>query len=273
MSEENKVNLDAPAFGAGSQTSTPETTTGASQAKELGQDDAEIVTRKIEVKEEPEESEEEQKIPYSRFKTIADQKRQAEEEALELKEKYDRLLSVREDRIEKAVEPTDEKLLNYMIKLYGDNDNTREAFKVESERLNYIKQQAREEAIIAYENVRINETRSLARNEQTIDNHLDDLQDYLGRRLTEEEQSGILEVVDEYTPKDEDGNYSGDLLPFDKAYEIYEMKNQNTAQRGKRARSTATNLTGKSTEGEPSGVEKANRDFDPRNWNSYRNRI
>ena len=69
MEEKEKVNLDAPAFGVGSQGSdTSETTSEISQIKELGQDDAELVTRKDEG-----ESEEEQKVPYSRFKTIADQ--------------------------------------------------------------------------------------------------------------------------------------------------------------------------------------------------------
>lgn len=273
--EEKKVNLDAPAFGVGADKAndSSEPTTETPQVKELGQDDAELVTRKLEVKTENEESEEEQKIPYSRFKTIADARREAEEEAAELKEKYDRLLSERESRVEKAEEPSDEKLLGYMVKLYGDNDNTRAAYKVELERLNYIKQQAREEAQNAYESVRVNETRSLARNEQTIDNHLEDLQSYLGRNLTEEEQSGILEIVDDYTPKDSDGNYSGDLIPFYKAYEIYEMKNQSAAQSGKRARSKATNLTGRGTDGEPSGVEKKNNEYNPMDWNAYRRRI
>lgn len=272
---EKKIDLDAPAFGPGAETlETSETTTEASQAKELGQDETETsepVTRKVEVKEE--ESEEEQKIPYSRFKTIADQKRQAEEEATELKEKYDRLLNEREKRQESVSEPSDEKLLSYMVKLYGDNPNTHEAYKVELERLAYIKQQAREEAQQAYESVRVNESKALARNEQTIDNNLADLQSYIGRNLTEEEQSGLLEIVDEYTPKDLDGNYSGDLLPFDKALEIYEMKNQTKTQTSKKARSNATNLTGRNTEGEPSGAEKANKDFNPLDWNSYRRRI
>lgn len=259
----DKEVLDAPAFGAGS-ASTSDTTDEISQIKELGQD-SELVTHN-------EESEEEQKIPYSRFKTIADQKRQAEDEALEMREKYERLVNERSRPVE-AERPVDETILDSFIKMYGDNDNTRKAAQIETDRLSYIERRARDSAEEAYENVRVNETRSLARNEQTIDNHLDDLQSYLGRHLTDDEQTGVLEIVDEYTPKDGDGNYSGDLLPFDKAMEIYEMKNQAQGQSSKRARSNATRLTGGSSEGEPSGVEKRNKEFNPMDWNSYRNRI
>lgn len=280
MSEIKNVDLDAPAFGKNAATidadSTSETTSEVSQTKELGQDDAELVTRKVdESKEETteEESEEEQKIPYSRFKTIADQKRQAEQEALEANERYERLLNDRREREQSAEKPEDEKLLDYMIKLYGDNENTRAAYKVELERIEYIEKRAEERALRSIEEARTNETKSLQKNEEVIDNNLEDLSNYIGRPLTEKEEAGILEIVDEYTPKDEDGNYSGDLLPFDKAYEIYEMKNQSRVQSNKKARSTATRVTSNSSEGEPSGLEKQNKEFNPLNWNAYRSRI
>jgi len=115
--EENKINLDAPAFGAGSQTDTSETTTETSQVKELGQDDAELVTRKVEETSQEEESEEEQKIPYSRFKAINDEKRRLEQEKFEANERYERLLRESEARRQEAEKPEDEKLLGYMIKL------------------------------------------------------------------------------------------------------------------------------------------------------------
>lgn len=279
MEEElKKVDLDAPAFGKGSapaDTTTSEPTTEVSQTKELGQDDAELVTRKLEAEEadNEEESEGEQKIPYSRFKTISDQKREAEARALEAQERLERILNEREQRVQEAEKPEDEKLLGYMIKLYGDNENTREAYKVELERLAYLEKRAEQRAIESVKEYRENEAKALEKNEEIIDNNLEDLESYVGKKLTEKEQSGILEIVDEYTPKDEDGNYSGDLLPFDKAYEIYQLKNQTRTQASKKARSNATNLTSRNTEGEPNSVEKNNKSFDPLNWNSYRSRI
>jgi hypothetical protein len=45
----------------------------------------------------------------------------------------------------------------------------------------------------------------------------------LGRELTENEQIAILDIVDEYTPKDKDGNYLCHLLPFDYAWKVYKL--------------------------------------------------
>lgn len=57
-----------------------------------------------------------------------------------------------------------------------------------------------------------------------IDERLEDLVEYLGRELTEGETSAILDIVDEYTPKDSKGNYLIELLPFDYAWRVYEAK-------------------------------------------------
>ena len=59
-----------------------------------------------------------------------------------------------------------------------------------------------------------------------IDEQFLELQDMIGRELTEDEQSEVLDIVDEYTPKDKDGNYLCSLLPFDYAWEIYQTKNR-----------------------------------------------
>ena len=80
---EVKVNLDAPAFGAGSDKAEVEDvekgqSLGDMPASTLNDD---LPMRKVEVKEEVDEPEE-GRVPFSRFKTIADQKRQAEEEAM-----------------------------------------------------------------------------------------------------------------------------------------------------------------------------------------------
>lgn len=57
-----------------------------------------------------------------------------------------------------------------------------------------------------------------------IDARLAELAEDLGRELTEAEQSVILDIVDEYTPHDEEGNFLCDLLPFEYAWEIYQVK-------------------------------------------------
>jgi hypothetical protein len=59
-----------------------------------------------------------------------------------------------------------------------------------------------------------------------IDKNLEELADSVGRLLTVQETSDILDVVDEYTPKDKDGNYLGPMLPFDYAWVIYQIKRE-----------------------------------------------
>lgn len=70
------------------------------------------------------------------------------------------------------------------------------------------------------ESLRVNENIGI------IDKHLSGLCDYLGRLLTEEETNDILDIVDEYTPKDKDGDYLGPLLPFEYAWEIYKIQKE-----------------------------------------------
>ncbi len=61
-------------------------------------------------------------------------------------------------------------------------------------------------------------------NIEIIDENLEGLSYSIGRELTEEEEDEILMIVDEFTPKNEKGNYLVDLLPFDYAWEIYQAK-------------------------------------------------
>jgi len=70
----------------------------------------------------------------------------------------------------------------------------------------------------------VDENQQIEGNIAIIDVQLLELQNMLGRELTEDEQSTILDIVDEYTPKDSDGSYLCSLLPFEYAWEIYEIK-------------------------------------------------
>ena len=71
------------------------------------------------------------------------------------------------------------------------------------------------------ENILGKEYLELEENVAEIDENMENLVAYIGRDLTEYEECRILEIVDEYTPKDKDGNYSEDLFSFEKAWRIY----------------------------------------------------
>lgn len=63
------------------------------------------------------------------------------------------------------------------------------------------------------------------KNIEIIDENFEELAECVGREITEEEQSDILDIVDELTPKNAEGNYIAELLPFDYAWKVYEAKN------------------------------------------------
>jgi hypothetical protein len=215
---------------------------------------------------------EEQRVPYSRLKSQIDARRDAEERAELAEENYQRLLNEERSRPE-PTKAQDGEIPSYWLRMYGDTDNSREAYKYELERQQSITDTARREAVEAVRAERSNESQTLSRNERTIDNKLEDLSESLGRPLTETEEGALLDIVDEYTPTDEDGNYSGDLISMDKAWEILSLQQNASGQRTRRARSTATSLTSQRTESESGDTEKENANWNPRDWNSWKKRI
>jgi hypothetical protein len=64
------------------------------------------------------------------------------------------------------------------------------------------------------------------KNVDKINENFEELAEYIGRELTVYEESAILDIVDEYTPKDANGDYLTGILPFDYAWEVYEAKKE-----------------------------------------------
>jgi hypothetical protein len=60
--------------------------------------------------------------------------------------------------------------------------------------------------------------------EEEIGERLKDLYEFIGRELTRPERRRVLEIVEKYSPRDEDGDYWSleTLLPFEHAWVIYE---------------------------------------------------
>jgi hypothetical protein len=59
--------------------------------------------------------------------------------------------------------------------------------------------------------------------EDEIDQHLDQLQEYIGRELVEIERRAVLDIVGENSTKDEDGNIVL-YFSFIQAWKIYEQQ-------------------------------------------------
>lgn len=261
-----EIDLTKPAFGPGSQKiAEDQGETLAPQAEETRE-----VVEPVASAESVEEAEE-QKVPYSRFKKFHDRALEAEREAAEWRARA-------ESQSERTYEPHREsepsEVPSWWRELYGETDASQKAWKIQERANQQLIEEARQQALEAVQSERQQESTRIRQNEETIDEGLDALSDLVGHPLTEREQSAILDIVDEYTPKDDDGNYLGATIPFEKAWEIYELKNQISKAPRQEARNKVASLTGTPTQGEPS-ADKAEQDknFNPLDWNAWKKRL
>lgn len=263
LTEQDRAALDKPYF-------TPVVEQDGLIVADEPQADAQSTEVTPVVKAEP-ESDDDGKVPYSRFKKFHDAAADAKAEAEYWRGKAEAL----ETKVVPITDTID--VPDYWKKMYGDekSDNwtlVQEAWKVQQQANNAMFEQARKEALDAVRNERGQEEEALKDNMQTIDQNLEQLTDTLGRDLTEKEQSAVLDIVDEYTPKDDDGNYLGAVIPFDKAWEIYELKNTAAKAPKAQARDQVASLTGTASQGDTSITEK-DANFNPLDWNAWRKRI
>lgn len=245
-----KIDLNAPAFGEGAQ-KIEETT------------EETVVEPVVEAKEEVlEPSEEESKVPYSRFKKFHDRAIEAERERDEWRTRAE---------IKPTIEAQTE-LPDFWVKNYGSDENSQEAWKNQLRLNEQIKEEAKQEALEAVRNERYQEDQRTEENIETLDNHLELVAGAAGRDLNEKEESAILDIIDDYTPKDDNGNYMGAILSADKAWEIYELKQQATKGARTKTRDSIASLSGTQTRGEPTITDK-DASFNPLDWNSYQRRL
>ena len=119
-----KFDLNAPAFGTG--------------AEKVEVASGETVVEPEKPKEEELAPVEEQQVPYSRFKKFHDAAKEAEEEAAYWKAKA--------TAIENEPVQYNEDLPSQWVKLYGDSDQSKEAWKVQQDLNRQIREDAMKEA-------------------------------------------------------------------------------------------------------------------------------
>ena len=270
-----KIDLNAPAFGTGAQ-KVSEVTEAEETDKPAG--DAEVEQPKEPEKKETdtEASEEEpSKVPYSRFKKFHDLAKEAQEEAEYWRQEAQRRQDEYQPRREEAI--GDDEVPAYWKKLYGDESSekwplVKEAWKIQAQANAEFREQARREALDAVRGEREHEAERVEANLETLDAGFEDLEAFVGRQLTEREQSAVLDIVDKYTPKDKYGNYAGAIMQFEDAWDIYEMQ-QNAAKAPKQQkRDSVAGLTNGKTAGENTTAE-TDKQFNPLDWNAWKKRI
>lgn len=260
--DKSKIDLNAPAFGAGAQKLEDLITDAHAQSS--------VEEPVIEVKEEETvESAEETKVPYSRFKKFHDEARQARLEAEEWRAKAEALESrpVRHEVDESSEMPS------YWKELYGDSEASQKAWSIQQRREEEIERKAYEAGQRGARELEIEQRERIDSNVAVIDDNFDALSDFVGRDLTVKEQSAILDIVDEYTAKDSDGNYQGAVMPFDKAWEIYELKQNSVKSPQRQARDSVASLSGAQSRGDTSVSEETNKNWNPLARGSWRSRL
>ncbi len=227
-----------------------------------------------EKKEESVDKEDEQRVPYSRFAKIREERDKAEREAEEARDLVRSLSQRREPEATYAPSSYDEDYAREVRRLYGDTPVADEIIAIQTRQMRAIEERAERRAIEAVERVRERETEVLSQNESIIDKRLESLESRLGRTLNENEQDALLEIVDEYTPTGEDGKYLGEILPFDKAWEVYELRQEKKSLTSRQSRNPALAASSARSSGEPSSSgSNSTQPMSSNNWKSFYDRI
>lgn len=220
--------------------------------------EVEIVPEAV-VAAEAEPAVEEAKVPKSRFLTMHQRAVEAER----------RLREFEAERSQQTTEPTQTneplQLPDYWVEMFGDSAASMQAFTAEQARLAAIEEKAADRA---FERLTNREKEEEARTEeivQSFDQAFEELGIVQDHEFTDDEQVAILDIVGELSPKDKDGKLIRDfLLPLDKAYEIYSVRNE-AKDSGKRAeRNQVAALTGARAEGSASA--SPNTAWQPGQW-------
>lgn len=205
---------------------------------------------------------EEEKVPKSRFLTMHQRAVEAEK-------------ALRAFEAEKASTPApvapladDVDLKKFYIETFGDTELTEKLYQNELQRYASIEEKAAERAFDRFNRMGAEQEEVINQRVASFDAAFDELSVIEGKDFTDEEQVAMLDIVEEYSPKDANGKLIGEyLLPLDRAYEIYQLKAEPIVQAKKQERNAVASLSGARSEGAPSASSDA--DWNPnaqRRW-------
>ena len=136
----------------------------------------------------------------------------------EFKETVDKQLH--EQKTATIQSPSSIQLPEYWVTLWGNSEASKRAYLLQ-EKENAEREQKIVEETIQRISQRETENKQIVKQEEKkIQDRLQVLRD----NGAEFEDEKLLKIVDEFTPKDEHGNYLTDFIPFERAYEHYQLK-------------------------------------------------
>lgn len=261
--------LNKPAFGPGAEVPNQ---SEEEVPKTQPETPTEVEEEKSEEKEPDPEESEEGKVKYSRFKKFHDRALEAEKDAA-----YWRGVAEANQNTQIKIQEEATSVPDSWVELYGDNELAQKAWKVQQRAQEELEERVEKRALEAIRNAQQQEATKAQENVEVLDSQMETLSEKLDRELTAKEQSAILDIVDEYTPKDSNGNYiENAMISFEKAWEIYELKQQVAEAPKKASRNAVASLTASKSQGEPGDISEKDKNFNP-SWGSLdhaiRNRL
>jgi len=210
------------------------------------------------------EEAEEKRVPYSRFKAVKEERDSYESTIATLEERLSKLEITRQESSSEGELTVPKE----WVELYGDSDVSKRAYKIQLQREAQIEERAIEKALDKFRGEADSQEKALEQNEEIIDDGLEQLQESLGKKFSPAVEESILSIVDEFSPVGSDGKYIS-LFPFDKAYEIYTLRNKGAIQKTVQARNQVADLTNNGSQGEAEGQEGSFK----RGWDSWREAV
>ena len=207
---------------------------------------------------------EESRVPYTRFKKKEEELAERESQIQSLEERLAEL----ESRRTESQAPDEIDLPREWVDLYGDSDAAKRAYLIQVKREEQLQENAVKKALQQFRDESYQQERQVEENETIIDDELENLQEYVGKKFSAQTEEAILSIVDEFSPTGSDGKYIS-VFPFDKAYEIYELRNSKAQQKTIRARNQVADLTGANSSGEIENADSTRK----KGWDSWRDAL
>lgn len=209
----------------------------------------------------------EEKVPKSRFLTM-------HQRAIEAEKALRQFEAERANAPEPVLSLTDDAdLRNFYIETFGETEAAEKLYQNELARLNSIEEKAAERAFQRFSKMGEEQEKVINERVKSFDRAFEELGVVEGKEFTDNEQVAMLNIVEEYSPKDAQGQLIGEfLLPLDRAYEIYKLKSTPIVEAKRTERNKVASLQGGGSEGSPSNSTDA--DWQPgqdrRWWNKVK---
>lgn len=220
-------------------------------------------------------SDEQGKVPYRRFKKFHDMALDAQREADFWKQRAMETQTRPEPRqeyyhvpnpadIEPSYSGADWERFKALFS-GADEEAVKSAYRLEAQRFAAVEQRAMDRAVEAFEQRSKQEQETYSQNRNFLDDWTDEAADLAGRDLSSEEELALLDILDEFSPKDREGKI-GAPISAEKALEIMELQQTRSHSNRRQARNAIAQISGPSAGGETNigaTPEEQNAKFNP----------